>query len=80
MTVEELKEEANKLGYNIIKKPERYIPCKCGANSRHWMWKDHLPGLKCSKCGFTVFAHNNKVNENQMRKIWNNTLREVKYD
>ena len=76
MTIEELKEEANRLGYNIIKKYERYTPCKCGANSRHVVWKDGLLGLKCSKCGFTVFAHNDKIRLCHMKKIWNDTLKE----
>lgn len=76
MTVKELEKEANKLGYNIIKKPERYIPCKCGANSRHMIYKDGLLGLKCSKCGFTVFAPNNKTRVCHMKKIWNNALME----
>lgn len=77
MTVEELKEEANKLGYNIVKKPERYIPCKCGTNSRHWIWKDGFQGLRCSKCGFEVISHDNRrVNQNKMRELWNDVLRE----
>lgn len=33
MTVEELKAEAKKLGYSVIKKPEpvKLLPCVCGA-------------------------------------------------
>lgn len=62
MTVEELKEEAKKLGYNIIKikKTERLLPCTCGNNRReHWHGiniKSGMPYeiLKCTKCGKEV--------------------------
>ena len=48
MTVEELKIEANKLGYNIIKKPEpkeKKLPCICGRKKHrdmvYWeLWTD----------------------------------------
>lgn len=59
MTIEELKEEAKKLGYTVVKIPkkEKLLPCVCGNNRReHWHRVDIKSGrayeiLRCSKCG-----------------------------
>lgn len=60
MTVEELKAEAKKLGYNIIKIPEKVkkLNCVCGASSRlvkSWYLSGYgaESGLffRCKKCG-----------------------------
>ena len=74
MTIKELKLEAQKLGYNIVKKPDKYIPCKCGANRRRWIWKDGYPGLKCCTCGLIFISNDKMVNESRMRKLWNDAM------
>lgn len=59
MTFEELKEEAKRQGYNLIKikKPEKLLPCTCGSKRRqHWYGVDIKSGrpfekLVCEKCG-----------------------------
>ena len=59
MTVEELKKEAAKLGYNLIKKPprEHYLPCICGCRQReHWIDLTNTEVLKCKRCGLAVIG------------------------
>ena len=56
MTVEELKAEAAKLGYNIIPKRTmpRKTPCVCGANRRtKWWMYDGTMFFECNRCGKT---------------------------
>ena len=75
MTVEELKKEAAMLGYYIIKKPDKYVPCKCGSNRKHWFWTAGHASLRCNKCGFTVTCKDYFCNDSKMRKLWNDTLK-----
>lgn len=77
MTVEELKVEAAKLGYYLIKKPDKYIPCTCGANSRRFRWINNKPTLTCSGCGYR-FTPDKEFTTNhihgvisKMRDLWN---------
>ena len=55
MTLEELKVEANKLGYKLVK--NNYVPklliCTCGHNRRtHWFnSKENTHILVCKNCG-----------------------------
>lgn len=60
MTVDELRAEAKKLGYNIIKvkKPEKLLPCTCGSKRRYrgnryekstGKFYDELVCMKCGK-------------------------------
>lgn len=58
LTFEELKEEAKRQGYNLIriKKPEKLLPCTCGCNRReHWhccsIENGEFIKLICCKCG-----------------------------
>lgn len=75
MTVEELKIEAAKLGYYLIKKPDKYIPCTCGANSRHFCYTNGKPTLICSGCGYSFTPDKEFSNfrgiEGKMRDLWN---------
>ena len=57
MTVEELKNEAENLGYRLMKKANyiRFKPCICGNNYRYFYWIE-VDGKSytiyvCSKCG-----------------------------
>ena len=77
MTVEELKKEARKLGYTIIKK-NPYItldPCKCG-RKKPWMWpaQDGSEFYKCPDCGLRA---PNAKNNRQARINWNELVSEV---
>lgn len=53
MTIEELKAEADKLGYRLIKKQEyiHLLPCVCGHNSRTRWWRMDGSFYECNQCG-----------------------------
>ena len=55
MTLEELKAEADKMGYTLQKKPEKMAKCKCGTTKR---CKEKNMGdclvRMCPECGFAV--------------------------
>lgn len=76
MTVEELKEEAKKLGYNLIpiRKYEKLIPCVCGCNRRDhfYGWKngEDIVTLRCKRCGKEAPGRN----EADARRNWNNAM------
>ena len=81
MTYEELKTEAEKLGYKLIKKQEyiRFLPCTCGCNVRHHHTippRDGHPRLyfyKCSGC----FKEGPKAKTERDAKIaWNKMIEE----
>lgn len=76
MTIEELKKEANKLGYNLTKKItyEKLEPCVCGEKRRIYQEISLSPKGKyycCSKCGFKGDSANSwyKARENWNRKV-----------
>lgn len=73
MTVEELKQEAKKLGYNIIKIPDKVkkLNCICGASSRYvevWTRFDGNMFCKCRQCHKQSYFGRNK---NEAIKNWN---------
>lgn len=58
MTLEELKIEANKLGYSLVKKSKNItlLPCPICGKKRTHEWYDAYIGHRfrsCSKCDFT---------------------------
>lgn len=63
MTFEELKTEAEKQGYKLVKRKQNevFLPCICGANRRE-MWhttnEDWKIKLVCYKCGLSVTGKN----------------------
>ena len=73
MTVEELRAEANALGYNIIKKPEplpKIPPCSCGSGRRErWVGQASYNKeiILCPRCGKKAFGKN----EREARENWN---------
>jgi len=75
MTFEELKEEAKRQGYNLIKitKKEKLLPCICGNTRRqHWHRVDVKSGrsyeiLRCPNCGREV----NGETEKEAKHNWN---------
>ena len=78
MTVEELRAEAAALGYDIIKRPERYLPCICGHNRRKHGWYDKngqlFATITCRTCGFVVKGIDPK-HEQQRIRLWNEAIR-----
>ena len=76
MTLDDLKIEADKLGYKLVKKSTRepLIPCTCGANSRA-LWFEGSKKLfyKCHGCGRKVYGKN----KTDLRRQWNAAIKEV---
>ena len=74
MELEELKAEAAKLGYNLVKKQPyiKLLPCTCGKKKPYeWFCIGENRGMscyKCDNCGLTASAA--KTNR-QARENWN---------
>lgn len=53
MTLDELKVEAEKLGYTLIKKPEsiKMLPCTCGSKRRSEWFSAGQIFYCCNRCG-----------------------------
>lgn len=80
MELEELKAEAEKLGYTIVKKREyiRLKPCVCGHNRRS-RWVVCGTGFSgyqyaCNKCGFKGGTGSS---ERAARIAWNEAVEEA---
>ena len=77
MTIEELKEEARKLGYDVVPKREyeRLLPCTCGHNRRERYYCNSASGtyvkLVCARCGRRVEGKT----ESEAKRNWNKTMR-----
>ena len=90
MTLEELKLEADKLGYKLVKKQKsiKLLPCICGSK-RRTMWITTAGGTKgvqrilaCDKCGMEAPPGNTiqeaKGNWNKMiKENWNKMIEEI---
>lgn len=78
MTFEELKAEAKRQGYNLIKNNpvEKLLPCTCGCNRRE-RWTaystDHSGHIKlvCERCGKYVYGKT----EREVRHNWNEAIK-----
>lgn len=77
MTVEELKAEAKKLGYTVIKKsePVKILPCICGKNRRERWYRGSNIFYKCAYCGFKSPEANT---DRQANLNWNEAVKETK--
>ena len=79
MTVEELKVEAAKLGYNIVRKPAkqiRLLPCECGRKLFDRWYTPQGMIFRCPKCG----KHSEPANtEMKARENWNRMIRGEDY-
>ena len=76
MTEEELKAEAKRMGYSLIKRPkaERFLPCLCGKNRRERWYtnnEDWSVKLVCYYCGLSVTGKNEK----DAKRKWNEYMR-----
>lgn len=78
MTVEELKLEAAKLGYNITKKPEpvKLLPCVCGHNKRH-LWFDCETQMHFYRCGYCGFDGYQSKTKKDAKTNWNKAIEEA---
>lgn len=67
--LEYLRREADKLGYMVIKKPERIklLPCRCGKKPELWFSKEGK-FYKCSDCNIRGDVANT---ETRAKKCWN---------
>lgn len=75
MTFEELKEEAKRQGYKLIKiiPKETFLPCVCGCNKRTWWinpW-DETKYVECQKCGLKTEGVSTSCSDNEVIKQWN---------
>lgn len=80
MTVEELKTEANKLGYNLVKKQTqtKLLRCACGRKpTQNMMWQGqqfvgHI--YECRNCSLRSTPHRFKY---KAKSNWNEMIEEV---
>lgn len=79
MTLDELRREANKLGYRVLKKTEplpTLVPCTCGCNRRASLWRAGRGAFyRCKGCGFESKP---AITERGKRQNWNDAITEVK--
>lgn len=79
MTLEELKVEAKKLGYKLIKDNPRVklLPCTCGRKQIDLWWDgvNYTWFYKCPKCGKRSPSHKTQI---EVRKLWNKMIEEIK--
>jgi len=83
MTLEELKAEAKKMGYRLVKSdmPEKLLPCICGHTVRTHAYRRVIVNnkpkllyvLECKKCGFMITTSSQK--EKDQNKAWNNAIK-----
>ena len=76
MTLEELKTEANKLGYSLCKQItyEKLSTCKCGSKRiASELWYCRTKYYRCTKCGLKSEPAKTKY---QAIKNWNNAVKE----
>ena len=81
MTYEELKVEADKLGYKLIKKQKtvKLLRCRCGSNRREeWVVVNSSTGkfqrqLICVKCGLSAPPGNTLK---EAKENWNKMIEE----
>lgn len=76
MTIEELKAEADKLGYRLAKKQEyvRLAPCVCGYSSRTRWWTSDGSLYECNHCGR---ASSVGSTEAEAKTNWNKMVEEA---
>ena len=72
MTVDELREIAEDLGYRLVKLPPKrmVMECTCGCNRRTEKYKEDRVIIECMRCGRMVIGKN-KINA---RVNWNKEI------
>lgn len=78
MTVEELRKEANTLGYSIVPivRTEKLLPCLCGCTRRnHWItynkYGTKLKTYRCVRCDREASGRTDR----EARRNWNAMVR-----
>lgn len=75
MTLEELKTEAKRQGYKIIKaKTPRFERCLCGHNVHQWVSGPEGRAVYCKHCGLE--SPWVQGGESAVREAWNEMIRE----
>lgn len=76
MTYEELKAEANRQGYRLVKqsRPEKLLPCICGHNKRTHRFSHNFYVLECKNCGSIVRAETEK----EVYSEWNKFMTKLR--
>lgn len=77
MTYDKLKKEADKLGYNLIKKQNniRFLPCVCGHNRRRQWISSKGKFYVCCTCGLRSPA---SKTEKGAKIAWNEMIEKMK--
>lgn len=80
MTLEELKIEADKLGYRLVKKPERVItlPCPVCGGKASGKWYDLSNGCRFKKCNYCDFRGGYGKTLLEAEKKWNEAVLEYR--
>ena len=82
MTLQELRVEADKLGYSVVKKRvwTKFAPCVCGHNQRTHLHKyikdtgEFIDIIECKNCGRKVTG----FNEKDAKLNWNKEMTKQK--
>lgn len=79
MTLEELKTEADKLGYRLVKKPERItmLPCPvCGSKNTSEWYAMEFGRYIFRKCNGCHFRGDYEKTPTKAKKKWNEAVEE----
>lgn len=77
MTLEELKAEAKRQGYKLIKDENiQFEPCLCGGTRREWWSGPEGHKVVCLRCGLESPWVPRSKGKNGVKKAWNATILE----
>ena len=72
MTLEELKAEAKRQGYKLIKDEKiHFEPCLCGGTRREWWYGPEGVKVVCLRCGLESPWVPRSKGKNGVKKVWN---------
>ena len=73
MTLEDLKTEADNLGYRLVPKRAniKLLPCSCGCNRRTTWWTYDGLFYECKNCGKRSAVGGNS---NEAKRLWNQMI------
>lgn len=79
MTFEELKAEAEKQGYSLIKKQPyvKLLPCTCGSEKIYHFFGFRYDGFNCGICGKESLSRKG-ASEREKIKDWNKMVEQCK--
>ena len=77
MTLEELKTEAKRQGYKLIKDENiKFEPCLCGGTRREWWSGPEGVKAVCLRCGLESPRVPRSKGKNGVKKSWNTMILE----